>query len=505
MRGKSQRETSPGGLTSQRKPADVLVIGGGVIGAATARELTRYRLRVLLAERGVSPGFGVTKASLSIIHLANICRPGTLKAKLCLESYPLFEQAARELDFRYSKVGELMVALSQEALPVLEKLKAQGEANGLRGFEIVGREQALTLEPELSRKTVGALYSEGQAICYPMELTLALLENACQNGLGLLSEAEVREVSRTDGGPYRVSTSRGPIWARFIVNAGGAWADEVASLMGESVGVTLTKAHLAVLDKEVGNLISHIVYAPPSPGRSQLLTPTVHGNLLIGLGTFTEPHSKRDTAVSREGLQEILAMAQELVPAVSERYVITAFVGLRPDNPRTPEEFLIFPSEKAPGVIHAFICSPGITGVFGIARHVVELLSGEGLELSPREDFNPYRRGIPRFRELPPEEQEALIERDPRFAHMVCRCEGVSEAEVVEAIGRGARTLDGVKHRTRAGMGRCQGGFCSPRVMRILSRELGIPMVDLTKKGANSQHLLFRSKELLKMGTPAEV
>ncbi len=487
--------------TSKPSIYDVLIVGAGIIGAAVARELSRYRLKCLLVEKEVNPGFGVTKGSYSLLHSGHTYPTGSLKARLCVESGPSFDRVTRELEVPFRRVGELVVAMNEGEVPELKRLKAQGEANGVQGLEIIGRERLREMEPHIIREAVAALHSPGDGILHAPELTMALVENAEANGTELMLETEVEAISSDGSSAFLIKTSRGSLRARFLVNAAGLYADEVAAMVGEDdLSITARKPQVAILDKEVGGLVSRVidrVTRPTVPMVIRRVAPTIHGNLMIIGGTYRDPRDKGDRAVPPEGVRELAEIGRELVPALSGKEIITTFTGLVTVNSRDPTDSVIEVSHKARRFINAVISPPGMSICFAVARHVVELLSGEGLELSPREDFNPYRRGIPRFRELPWAEQESLIERDPRFAHMVCRCEGVTEAEVVEAIGRGARTLDGVKHRTRAGMGRCQGGFCSPRVMRILSRELGIPMVDLTKKGANSQHLLFRSKELL--------
>jgi len=319
------------------------------------------------------------------------------------------------------------------------------------------------------------------------------------NGVSFHLQTAVQKIGQCEGSGYLVKTSKGDFKTRFIVNAAGLHADEIASMVGEDdIHLNLTRGTAAVLDKSVSHLIRHMIYGTFSPSHSQVITPTAHGNIILGLGYFTTPETREDTRVSRQGLQEAIAMAKELVPCLSEKDIITTFAGVRSDNNKVPNgDFYISHSRCSPGVIHALIGSPGVTTSPAVADRVIHLLSEAGLRLEPKRSFEGRREGWPRFSTLSLDEKERVISSDSGYGHVVCRCETVTRGEILQAIRRGAHVLDGVKHLTRAGMGRCQGGFCGGRVIRLLSEELKVSPKEITKKARGSRELLYETKELL--------
>jgi len=478
---------------------DVVVIGAGIIGSMVARELSKYEGRIGLIEKEVFPGFGVSKCSLSMVHSPDFCPSGTLKGKLCVNAPHRFKSLSEELGVTFKEVDELWLALPPSQISNLEEAKRRGEEHGGTGFEIIGPDKIRELEPNVNPKAVAALYVRGLGVLHPPEWAFALAENAVQNGVHLYLNRAVLRICRDNNSNYLIQTSKGAFRTRFIVNAAGLFTDEVASMVGDDdIKLILTKGTMAVFDKSVSYLIRHMVYGTFSNKHSQVITPTAHGNLILGLGFFTTPENKGDTRVTYQGLQDILEMGRELIPSLSEKDIITSFAGIRSENNKVPDgDFYIAHSKYSPGVIHAVIGSPGVTAAPAITDLVIKMLSEAGLLLEPKNSFKKKRTSWPRLSEASLSEKEVLVKSNPKYGHVICRCETVSEAEVIEAIRRGATTLDGIKHLTRAGMGRCQGGFCGSRVVQLLSKALKLSPLDVTKKGEGSREFLYGTKELI--------
>jgi glycerol-3-phosphate dehydrogenase len=473
--------------TSYAGEYDVVVIGAGIIGSMIARELSRFELRVALFDKEPFPGFGVTKAGMSQIHTSDFCPPGTLKGRLCVDAAQRFKKLAQQLDVDCRETDELWLALDSSQIVNLQAAKERAEGHGATGFEIIGPERVRELEPHVTSKAVAALYFRGLAVIYPPELCFALTENAAQNGLQLHLNTTVSNILAAEQGRYIVQTSNGRFKTRYIVNAAGLFADEIARMVQDHhIRLALRKGTMAILDKSVSHLVRHMIYGTFSERHSQNIAPTAHGNLILGIH-YTKTEDKCDTSVGPEGIREIMKLGKELVPALSEKDIITSFAGIIAANTMTKDnDFYIAPSEHAPGVIHAIAGAPGLTGAPAIAELVVEILSHAGLVMEEKKAFQAKRSGWPRFATADLREQQEIMATNRKYGHIVCRCERVSEAEIVEAIDRGANTLDAVKHLTRAGMGRCQGGFCGPRVLGLLSEDLGVPATQVTKKGAGS-------------------
>jgi glycerol-3-phosphate dehydrogenase len=417
-----------------------------------------------------------------------------LRRRLAYKAAERYRKLARDLDVVFREVDEIFVAFDQAQVERLEAARAGAEKDGLSaGHQMIRPEKLKELEPHVSPKAIGALYGQGVGGIYAPEWTFALTENAVQNGLNLDLNASVTGIHKAGEFDFLVTTSARSYRTRFIVNAAGLFVDDIARLVGdEDLRLLLTKGTMAILDKSASPLCRNLVYGTFGKDHSQLITPTAHGNLLLGLGTFTVPESKTDTRVARESLKEVLQMARGLVPAVSEKDVITAFAGIRSDNTKAeaPGDFFIGHSEHAPGVIHAAVGSPGLTAAPAIAEHIVKMLGDAGLFFEEKKDFQEKRKGWPRFETASHEQRQALIAANARYGRMVCRCEKVTEAEIREAIGRGADTMDAVKHLTRAGMGRCQGGFCGISVLNRLARQNGRPPTRITKKGEGSYQVI---------------
>jgi glycerol-3-phosphate dehydrogenase len=466
---------------------DVAIIGAGVSGAAIARRLSRYRLTVALLERCVDVSFGVSKANSGIIHAGFHHAPASLKAKLEIEGNRAFDQLQAELGFPFRRAGIVVAAFSIEEMKVVDRLYSQGVANGAPDVQIVGRERLLALEPALSRDVVGGLFAPSGGIIEPYRFVFALVESAAANGVRLLTSWEAASAERR-GGAWRIVSSAGrEISARWVVNAAGLQADRVSAMFGaEAFKILPRKGEEFILDKGSGGPPSRVIFPVPArTSKGVLVIPTVEGTVMLG-PTADEGDDKEDTTTTPENLDRVFGLAAQMVPRISKRDIITAFAGLRPTLPG--DDFLIELSRAVPAFVQvAGIQSPGLTASPAIAERVAGLLKSAGLDLVEKPDWIP---GIPRVRRTRDHaawEVDRLVAEDPAYGHLVCRCEGVSEAEVVEAIRKGHTTLDGVKYYTRAGMGRCQGGFCSYRVLQLISRETGLPLERITKHGPGSE------------------
>jgi len=496
--------------------ADVLIIGGGITGTAIARELARYRLAVVLVEKQPDVAAGVTKGNNGMVHagisgvVSNVIKSKSpdsgpqygrlLRDRLCNDSLAVYQDMCRELEVRYRQIGRLVLARNQEEVAMLGVLEGVCQESGIQGLERLDREAVRHLEPHVTQEAIAGVYDASEAVIFPPELTAAIAENAQANGVKVLLNTTATAIKRTPEGHVRVETSGGPITARFVVNAAGLYADHVAALAGEvDFHLSFAKGQLLILDHRVSGLVNHTVCFVPAANTVQFVSPTADGNLMAA-GTYEKTYDRTDFATTREGLAAVIAKAKQLVPALGPQDVIAAFAGLRATNSRNPEDYIIEPHPALPQLINVVICPPGLTSCFGVARMVRKMLVDQGLRLDEKQDFEPHRRAIPRFSDMATEEKEALITRDPAYGRIICRCEMVTEAEVVEAIRRGATTLDGIKRRTRLGMGRCQGGFDTPRVLAILARELGVPEEEICKAGPGSPVVPLHSKALLAEG-----
>ena len=474
---------------------DVIIIGGGIVGAMIARQLSKFQGRFAIVEKAAFPGFGVSKGSLSQIHLPDFCPPGSLKGKLCRDAPVRFKKLAAELEVLYREVDELWLALEPVQVGDLEATRARAESHGATGFEIIGPQRIRELEPHVTPAAVAGLYARGLGVIYPPEWNFALIENAVQNGLQLYLQAEVTDITKTRDGTYRLTTPQGTLTSRFVINAAGLYADEIARMVGDGhIHLSLRKGTMLIFDKSVSHLVRHMIFGSFSESHSQDIAPTAHGNLILGVHYVTTDN-KSDTQVSREGIQETLKLGRQLIPALSEKDVITSFAGILANSNMTRDgDFFIAPSEHAPGVIHVMVGAPGMSAAPAIAEYVIQLLGDTGWRTIEKPNFNPCRRGWPRFATAPPEKKQQMIDTDPKYGHVLCRCEQVTEAEILGSIRRGAHTMDAVKHLTRAGMGRCQGGFCAPFVLKHLADELGIPPTRVTKNGPGSHQIVKMTK-----------
>jgi glycerol-3-phosphate dehydrogenase len=468
-------------------PYDVIIVGAGISGAAIARELSRCRLKVLLLEKEAEPAFGVSKSNSGIIHAGTQNPPDSLKARLCVEGNRLMrEEIARDLGMNFVQCGQLIVVFDLADLPELERIKKAGAQLGVAGMELVDRAWLDANEPNLGPEIKAALLVPSAGIISPYRFVYALVENAVKNGVELKTSSRVTAVSRAANGIFEVEAGGGKYRSRFLVNAAGLYADELSAMAGAATfKITPRKGEEYLLDKKREHIARRIIFPLPSKtSKGILIIKTSDGNPMIG-PTAHDAEDKADLATTEEGLAEVLAGARRMMPSLSRADIIAYFAGLRPASGK---DFIIRHEDSVPGLVNvAGIQSPGLTAAPAIAVMVASILSEHGLELKPKEDFHRLRPRPVHLFQIPPEETRRLIEKNPAYGDIVCRCELVSAQEVRDAVKRGARTLDGVKFRTRAQAGRCHGGFCTTRILKILQEELGVPVTALTKRGPGSE------------------
>ena len=462
---------------------DVIIIGAGVSGCAIARELSRYQLDICVLERESDICEGTSKANSGIVHGGFDAKPGTLKAKLNVLGNSMMDEMSKKLDFEFKRNGSMVVCQNEMGIPALEKLLEQGKENGVKGMKILKREQALELEPNLADGVYAVLYIPSGGIVCPFGMNIAYAENAAQNGVEFKLGTEVQLIERV-GQDYRIQTNQGVFDTKYVINAAGVYADVFHNMVSElKIHIMPRRGDYCLLDKTAGDLVRHTIFQlPTEKGKGVLVTPMIHGNLLLG-PTAIDIEDKEATATTAKGLQEVLEKCTKSVKNIPFKQVITSFAGLRAHEEHG--EFIIGEVEDAKGFIDvAGIESPGLTSAPAIGIYVRDILA-EKMELKEKENFVEERKGIVRFLDLPKEEQNRLLQKNQAYGQIVCRCEQITEGEILDAIHRplGATTLDGVKRRTRAGMGRCQAGFCTPKVMEILARELHLELKDIRKNG----------------------
>ena len=464
---------------------DVLIIGAGVTGCAIARELSHTGLKIALSDACDDVAMGASRANSAIVHAGYDCVPGTLMAKLNVRGNEMFDDVCESLNVPLLRVGSFVIAFGEEDEKELNNLLERGRANGVPGLEIISGERAREMEPKLSDDVTAALWAPTAGITCPYELTIAMSENARANGADILLRKRAFAIDYAND-EFTVKFEDGTsVSAKYVVNAAGVYADEVARLIGDdSFTISPRKGEYMLLDKQALCVGTVIFQTPSKLGKGVLVSPTVDGNIFAG-PTAQDKVEKNDTQTTPEGLAELKKFSLKSVPTLNLRQVITSFAGVRA-QPSTGD-FIIRPSDKNARFIHAAgICSPGLSSAPAIAEYVRGLIKEAGADTAERADAIYVREHAKPFRQMDADERAEAYKRNPLYGRIICRCETVTEAEIVDAIHRGATTVDGVKRRTRAGMGRCQGGFCAPRVMEILSRELGVPTESLTKFGGKS-------------------
>ena len=474
---------------------DVTIIGCGIVGAATACELARYDLKTVVVERENDVATGTTKANSAIVHAGYDPEPGTLMARLNVEGNQLTKQLAAALDVPCKEIGSLVLAFDAADEATLKELYRRGVANGVPGLKILDAAQVRALEPNLSKEVRAALLAPSAAIISPWEMCLALAETAVKNGVELRLDSPVTAIERIDGG-YRVTAGGRVIETRAIVNAAGVHADEINDLAAPHAFTTLpSRGEYYLMDKSQGALVDHVIFqCPNKDGKGVLVSPTVHGNLIVG------PNAENvgcgdDVAVTAAGLDFVRGKAARSVPGISYRDSIRNFAGVRAvtDQP----DFIIAAAEGQPAFINlGGIKSPGLTSAPAIAKEAAALLQKAGLTLREKEKFDLSRRRI-RFKELSAAEKTALVAQNPAYGRVICRCETITEGEILDALHSPIPpvSIDGVKRRCNPGMGRCQGGFCGPRVQEIIARERGVDQADVLQDKAGSRIILGRTKQ----------
>lgn len=459
----------------------VIIIGGGVVGCAVARELARYQCEVLLFERNIDVSEGTSKANSGIIHAGFDAKPNTHKAKFNVIGNEMFDSLSKELDFSFFRNGAMVLCFSEEELPALQKLQRQGLQNGVKGLEIISGQQALQIEPKLSKEVVYALYAPTSGIVSPYEMTLAYAENAHDNGVRFEFGAKVTNVTKVAEEGYCVSTETCDYYCDVVVNCAGVYADDINDMVNESPQFTIVprKGEYILLDKECEEIVQHTIFRlPTNMGKGVLVTRTIHGTVLVG-PTSVDITDKEDVNPTPEGLESLWEKGILLVPTLNREQEITQFAGNRAHG--STGDFVIGWAQKGFFNLSA-IESPGLTSAPALAVYASEEIAKEyGLQKNP--DFNPIRKDIPHLFSMTEEEKRTLIATDPAYGNIVCRCESVTEGEIRDSIRRpiGAKSLDGIKRRTRAGMGRCQNCYCGEKVLQILSRELNVNIEEIPK------------------------
>ena len=476
---------------------DVIIIGAGVTGTAVARELSRYQIKTCVLEREEDVCCGTSKANSAIIHAGYDAEPGTLKAKLNVRGNLLIGELAEKLDFPFKRNGSLVLCLDEKDYPNLQKLYEKGITNGVKKLRILNHDEVLEMEPNVSENVYAALYAPTGGIVCPFNMTIAFAENAVENGVEFKLNTSVENISKTENG-YLVETSKGTFETKAVVNAAGVYADEIHNMVSEDkLKIVARRGDYCLLDKTAGNHVSRTIFPLPNEfGKGVLVSPTVHGNLIVG-PTAMDVEDKGANNVRQEGIDFLMEKAGESVANLPMRQVITSFAGLRARESKG--DFTIGEARDAKNFFDAAgIESPGLTSAPAIGVMVATMVK-DALQLSVNENFVAQRKGVLNPQTLSKEERVALIKENPAYGNIICRCETVTEGEIIDAIWRplGARSLDGVKRRTRAGMGRCQAGFCSPRTMEILSRELEIDMAEVTKSGGESKIIVGINKDHL--------
>jgi len=490
------------------KTYDVIIIGAGVVGSMVARFLSRYKLDILLIEKDSDIGMGASSANTAIVHAGYDPKPGSLKAEMNVKGNQMFDQLAGELNFSFERRGDYVVSIGPEEYGKLETLRQQGLANGVPGMVMLDGADVRRREPNINPDVSGALWASTGGICDPFSVVIAAAENAVVNGVTLMTDTAFEDFIMQGKRIVGIKTNRGEFRSRWVVNSAGLYSDVVMHKAGlrPEFRIVPRKGEYYVFDKAEITINNVLFPVPSETSKGILVTTTIHGNTIIGPNAL-EIEDKEDRSITPEGLSEIWQGALSLVPSLSLKYAIAEFAGLRPGgNAPSPnpninykKDFIIEIPKEVQGLVNlGGIESPGLTSSPAIAVRVIELLKDAGEKLEEKPDWNPIRRARPRFRDMLPIEQKLLIQNDPRYGRIICRCENVTEGEIVAEIHAPipARTYDAIKRRTWLGTGRCQGGFDTPRVVEILARELGVSPLEISKKGKGSEFLVRPTKDV---------
>ena len=464
---------------------DVAIIGGGVTGGSIARELSRYRLKSALLEKEEELSFGISKSNSGIIHPGTQNPPNSLKGRLCVRGNALTRKISKELGVDFKEVGELIVAFTDKEIKELMRLKKDAELLGVPRLEMVSKVWLGKNEPNLNKTVVAALYAPTAGIVSPYRLVYDNAENAARNGVEIHTSTRVEKIKKTKK-YFEIHTNKKTFAAKYVVNAAGLFADEIAGMVGiKDFKIKPRKGEEFLLDKKRENLTNHLIFPLPSKtSKGMLIIKTSDGNPMIG-PTAEEIDDKEDVSTSDEGLQKVLAAAKKLVPSINGNDIISYFAGVRPV---AGDDFIIRYEDKVPGFVNvAGIQSPGLTAAPAIALLVRDILKKAGLPLKKKAFFRKHRGKTVHLFAAPLRETKKLVKKDSSYGDIVCRCEMVSSKEVKDAISRGAKTMDGIKFRTRAQAGRCHGTFCTTRIMKILAEKTKKEVTEVTKRGRGSE------------------
>lgn len=472
---------------------DVLIAGAGVIGSMVARELSKYQLSVCLLEKENDVAMGATKANSGIIHGGYDPEPNTLKAEMNTQGVAMLYEAAEQLHVPYRQNGSMICAFGEEQEPAIHELYERGITNGISEMKILSGDEARRLEPNLSKDITLVLHVPTAGIICPYKLTIAAVGNAMDNGVDLKRNFEIVSIEKKDHFTL-CSASGEKVEGEYLINCAGCYSDKIAAMAGDCDYTIIPRSgEYLLLDRNAGNMVSHTIFqVPTKEGKGILVTPTADGNLLTG-PTAMVVEAPDHTELTKDGIDTVIRLAKKSVPDVNFRQVITSFAGVRSSEKKG--DFIIEASTKVKNFVQAAaIDSPGLTSSVAIARRVVKILNSIGLPLVSKDNWNGEREDMESFHHMTDEQKDAFIKENPAFGKIICRCEMISEGEIRQAITQNppAMDMDGVKRRTRAGMGRCQGGFCSPYVMKMIAQENHIAQQDVTKKGRASHMLIGR-------------
>lgn len=467
---------------------DVVIIGAGAVGCAIARELSRYQLDVIVVDKNEDIGGDASKSNSAIIHTGYDASPGTLESQLVAAANPMYDKLAEELDVPFKRIGAILPAITQEQFEKLPEIKHKAFLNRVYDVEYKTGEELRRMEPNLNPEVKGGLYIPRESIIDPFILVQALAENANENGVNFLLNTKVTDIRTENGAIKEVVTTGGTITADYVINAAALYCDEIAAMVGKAdYKVVARRGQFYILDKNTDCRVNQIVLPIPTRvTKGKLMCPTIHGNMLVG-PTAEDLDNKTDKSVTADGLGSILEDVKRLIPGVNIRDSITQYSGLRPN--RNPEGLHVDVYDDLKGYINlSGVRSTGLTLSVAMGVYVADLMRETGAVMEPKKNFIERRKGVLRFHELDREEQDEAVKKNPLYGKIVCRCETVTEGEILDCIRRplGARSMDAVKRRVRAGMGRCQGGFCGPRVIEILARELGITVEEVNKNNEGS-------------------
>ncbi len=473
---------------------DVIIIGSGLTGSAVARELSKYDGSVLVLERGNDVSVGTSKANSGIIHSGVDAKHGSNKAKYNVAGNAMFDDLARDLDFPFRRNGSLILCFDEASLPELDKLVANGTANGVGQLSVITGDEARALEPNLSSSVVGAVLAGTGGIASPYEFNVALAEHAVINGVQFSFNKCVDSITKTEQGFVVHCSDDSSYTAKVVVNCAGVHADIINNMVCEDkLEIIQRKGEYVLLDKKCASLCDHTLFQlPTAMGKGVLVSPTTHGNIILG-PTAQDSNDKDDVSTSVDGLAEVLAKVNLTIPTINRRMIITQFAGLRAHE--LGNDFVVGQSKVEGFYNVAGIESPGLTAAPAIGEDIAEQIVAQ-LGLGYKQGWIATRKGIPQFSHMTNSERTKLIDANPLYGKIVCRCEVVTEGEIVAALNSPipAVDLDGVKRRTRAGMGRCQAGFCTARIMEIIAREHDVTIEDVTKGGSGSEIVVGRTK-----------